>query len=118
MVDGSYRLVREACDRLHLRNAMHCFWEAPGVVFNADCVSAVRKAVEITGVDAMDIVSGAGHDACNVSSVAPTSMIFIPCEGGLSHNEAEAAAPMHVSCGGNILLHAILECAGNAGIRR
>jgi hypothetical protein len=66
---------------------MHCFWAAPGVVFDSDCIAAVRSAVVATGYDTMDMVSDAGHDACNVSSAVPTSMIFIPCEGGLSPNE-------------------------------
>ena len=55
------------------------------------------------------MVSGAGHDACNVASAAPTSMIFIPCEGGLSHNEAENVDPGHVTAGANVLLGAMLE---------
>jgi N-carbamoyl-L-amino-acid hydrolase len=111
LVADSCRLVKQACDKLQLAHSMHCFWEAAGVSFNVDCINAVRTAVESTGYNAMDIVSGAGHDACNVSSVAPTSMIFIPCEGGLSHNEAEAARPEHVTAGANVLLHAILERA-------
>jgi len=39
----------------------------------------------------MDIVSGAGHDACYVSRVAPTAMVFVPCKDGISHNEIEDA---------------------------
>ena len=40
---------------------------------------------------AMPIISGAGHDACYMSRVAPTGMVFIPCEDGISHNEIENA---------------------------
>jgi N-carbamoyl-L-amino-acid hydrolase len=58
------------------------------------------------------MVSGAGHDACNVAGLAATSMIFIPCEGGLSHNEAENATPEHITAGANVLLGALLELAG------
>jgi len=47
--------------------------------------------------------------------VVPASMIFIPCEGGLSHNEAENAAPEDIEAGGNVLLHAMIERAGSAG---
>ena len=90
---------------------MECFWEAPGVEFDADCINAVRTAVATTGYDSMEIVSGAGHDACNVAAVVPTSMIFIPCKDGLSHNEAESAEPADVEAGGNVLLHAILDRA-------
>ena len=57
----------------------------------------------------MEMISGAGHDACNIAAVAPIAMIFIPCEDGLSHNEAENIRPDHAAAGANILLDAILE---------
>jgi N-carbamoyl-L-amino-acid hydrolase len=57
------------------------------------------------------MVSGAGHDSVYVSRVAPTGMIFVPCEGGLSHNEAENAKPEELEAGCNVLLHAMLERA-------
>jgi N-carbamoyl-L-amino-acid hydrolase len=55
------------------------------------------------------MVSGAGHDACNVASVVPTAMIFVPCKGGISHNEAESAEPEHLEAGANVLLNALIE---------
>ena len=57
------------------------------------------------------MVSGAGHDACQVCLVAPTSMIFVPCAGGLSHNEEESAEPDDLEAGCNVLLHAMLKLA-------
>jgi N-carbamoyl-L-amino-acid hydrolase len=60
----------------------------------------------------MDIVSGAGHDACYVARVAPTAMIFVPCESGISHNEIENAEPVHLESGANVLLSAVLDTAG------
>ena len=47
----------------------------------------------------MDIVSGAGHDACYVSRVAPTAMIFVPCKDGISHNEIEDANKADIGAG-------------------
>ena len=61
------------------------------------------------------MVSGAGHDACNLAAKMPTSMIFVPCEGGLSHNEVEVITPEQAEAGANVLLHAMLERAGLAG---
>lgn len=81
------------------------------IQFDRGCIAAVRDAAERLGYAHMDVVSGAGHDSVYISQVAPTSMIFIPCEGGLSHAEAENAEPEHVTTGGNVLLHAILERA-------
>ena len=62
-------------------------------------------------MNAMEIVSGAGHDAVYVSRVAPTGMIFVPCENGISHNEVENATPDDIGAGCDVLLHAMLERA-------
>jgi N-carbamoyl-L-amino-acid hydrolase len=74
-------------------------------------VSAVRAAAEGLGLAAIDMVSGAGHDSCNVSAVVPTAMVFVPCAGGLSHNEAESATAADLTAGANVLLHAMLALA-------
>jgi N-carbamoyl-L-amino-acid hydrolase len=84
------------------------------VNFDADCVRAVRGAAERLGLAHRDIISGAGHDACYMSRVAPTGMIFVPCEGGLSHNEIENATTADLAAGCDVLLHAILDRAGIA----
>jgi N-carbamoyl-L-amino-acid hydrolase len=83
-------------------------WSCAPVVFDPACVGAVRAAVERLGHHAADIVSGAGHDSVYVSRVAPSGMIFIPCEGGISHNEAENITPAQALAGANVLLHAVL----------
>ena len=56
-----------------------------------------------------DMVSGAGHDACYVARVAPTTMIFVPCKGGISHNEEESATREECAAGAQVLLNAVLE---------
>ena len=72
------------------------------------CVGAVREAAANLGYGHLEMVSGAGHDSVYVARVAPTAMIFVPCAGGLSHNEAESAAPEDLEAGANVLLHAVL----------
>ncbi len=89
------------------------FYYAP-IHFEDSCIDAVRKGTEECGYSAREIVSGAGHDACYMANVAPTSMIFIPCIDGISHNEVEDAKPEWVTAGGEVLLRAILEKAGHA----
>lgn len=74
-------------------------------------VGAVRDAAGALGYTQRDIVSGAGHDAVYVARVAPTAMIFVPCEGGISHNEIENATPQDLAAGCNVLLHAALSRA-------
>ncbi len=87
-------------------------WYASPVNFDEGCIEAVRKAAKVLGANSMEMFSGAGHDAVYVSKVAPTSMIFIPCKDGLSHNELESAKKEDVEAGTNVLLHAVLEMAG------
>ena len=89
-------------------------WEKPPIEFDAGCVDAVREAAAGMGYDHRDIVSGAGHDACQVCEVAPTGMIFVPCEDGISHNEIESATPEDLEMGCNVLLHAMLAMAGGS----
>jgi len=84
----------------------------PPCHFDARCVGAVRAAAAQLGYRNMDIVSGAGHDAVYIAGVAPTAMIFVPCEGGISHNEIENAKPDDLAAGCNVLLQAVLATAG------
>ncbi|WP_417241302.1 Zn-dependent hydrolase [Celeribacter sp.] len=79
--------------------------------FDETLVGAVRSAAERLGYSHMDIISGAGHDACWINDVAPTAMIMCPCVDGLSHNEAEDISPEWAAAGTNVLLHAVLETA-------
>ena len=81
------------------------------VAFDARCVESVRSAAKALGLSQRDIFSGAGHDACNVSHLAPTGMIFVPCEGGISHNEKENAKPEDIAAGCDVQLQAMTEWA-------
>ncbi|MEA3025170.1 MAG: beta-ureidopropionase / N-carbamoyl-L-amino-acid hydrolase [Alphaproteobacteria bacterium] len=97
------------CEPLGLNFAEQRIWDQPAVRFHADCVAAVRHAAELAGYSARDIVSGAGHDAAYVSRVAPAAMIFVPCRGGISHNEAEFSSKEQCAKGAQVLLQAVLD---------
>ena len=103
------------CEALSSKNNIEILaneiWHIPPVKFDSDCIAAVNNAANNLGYRNQRMVSGAGHDACQVCSIVPTSMIFVPCEGGLSHNEEESATPEDLEAGCNVLLHAMLEMA-------
>jgi len=101
--------LREICDPLGLDVASSRIWDQPPVRFDAECVASVRRATAISGFSAREIVSGAGHDAAYVSRVAPTAMIFVPCRGGISHNEAEFSSKEQCAAGAQVLLQAVLD---------
>ena len=83
----------------------------PPLDFDPACVNAVRDGAQALGLSHMDIVSGAGHDAIFVAELGPAGMIFVPCEGGISHNEIENAAPDDLAAGCAVLLRAMLNAA-------
>ncbi|HJQ60355.1 MAG TPA: Zn-dependent hydrolase [Vineibacter sp.] len=86
-------------------------WYFSPTPFDPACVAAVRAAAAKAGMAHMDIVSGAGHDACYVAKVAPTGMIFVPCKDGISHNEVEDARKEDIAAGCQILLQAMVARA-------
>jgi N-carbamoyl-L-amino-acid hydrolase len=103
--------AEEACKANGLEMDFKEIWYSPPVKFNADCVAAVKQGAEELGFPAMPIISGAGHDACYINRVAPTAMVFIPCENGISHNEVENATKGDCAAGCDVLLRAIVERA-------
>jgi len=92
--------------------------EFPPQPFDARCIAAVRHAADKLGLTHKPVISGAGHDAVYMARVAPTAMVFVPCVGGISHNESEDCKPEWVRNGANVLLHAVLEAAGIIGAGR
>ena len=115
VLDGMEKAFRqiaaEECERVGLTHSIREEWRLPPVPFDPLCINAVRHAIKQLDYPAMEMVSGAGHDAGYLAGVAPTGMIFVPCEKGLSHNEAEYATPEDLEAGANVLLHAMLDLA-------
>lgn len=83
----------------------------PPVDFDLSCIDLVRDGCKKLHYSHRDMLSGAGHDACYIARVAPTSMIFVPCAGGISHNEEESAEADDLAAGCNVLLHTVLARA-------
>ncbi len=101
--------LTDVCDPLGLVVVMQKIWHQPEVHFDPACISAVRRAAALSGYSARDVVSGAGHDAAYIARVAPTAMIFVPCRGGISHNEAEFSSKEQCAAGAQVLLQAVLD---------
>ena len=52
--------------------------------------------------------SGAGHDGMALIDIAPIGMLFVRCEGGISHNPAEAVTLEDVATGLRVFARFIL----------
>ena len=105
------RIVAESSTSTGLGIEIEELSDTPAVSFDAGCIESVRRAAEVVGAPAREMISGAGHDAMQLARIAPTCMIFIPCEDGLSHNELENITPEDAAAGANVLLHAVLDQA-------
>lgn len=93
---------------------------SPATHFHGDCITCVQAAgrdlcgdatVENNDVGAWGklMTSGAGHDSVYTNMRCPTSMIFVPCRDGVSHNPAEFSTPQACADGANVLLGAVLR---------
>lgn len=114
-LDGMRATIEKRAAEISAELGVGCAVEAVGhfdpVTFDPTLVGRVRGAAEKLGYSHMNIISGAGHDACWAAKVAPSTMVMCPCVGGLSHNEAEEISKDWAAAGCDVLLHAVVETA-------
>jgi len=114
-LDGDLRAaVAEIEARRKVEVKLDLIWRKPPTRFDAKLVDAVENAAGALGYSHRRITSGAGHDACNLSTKIPAAMVFIPCKDGVSHNELEDATQADCAAGANVLMHTVLALAGVA----
>ncbi|MFL6602823.1 MAG: Zn-dependent hydrolase [Steroidobacteraceae bacterium] len=113
MIAAFRALVGSVASRHDIRARIEQVWHMPPTAFDPQLVASVEAAAGSLGLSCQRMVSGAGHDSLHTAQFAPTAMIFVPCAGGLSHNEAEEASPADLVAGANVLLHAALAAAND-----
>lgn len=99
------------CDEIGVGCAVEAVGHFDPVTFDPELVGNVRKAAEELGYSHMNLISGAGHDACWAAKVAPATMVMCPCVKGISHNEAEEISKEWATAGAEVLFRAVLETA-------
>jgi N-carbamoyl-L-amino-acid hydrolase len=118
IMDALDRDLREAAAEIAARRkvevALDLVWRKPPTHFHPQLVDTVENATKALGYTHRRITSGAGHDACNLNTVMPAAMIFVPCKDGISHNELEDATQADCAAGANVLMHTVLALAGVA----
>jgi acetylornithine deacetylase/succinyl-diaminopimelate desuccinylase-like protein len=74
--------------------------DAPATPCAASLQAQLAAAVQACGVNPFHLASGAGHDAMAMAALCPVGMLFVRCEGGISHtpdeNISEADAELAV----------------------
>ncbi len=91
----------------HVRQLLH----DPSLIFPPEIRDVLWQATERLGYSAMDIASGASHDARHLHSFCPSGMIFTPCKDGISHHPAESVEPGDAIASANVLAQALLRLA-------
>lgn len=118
-LNGMVARFEEEAPKLCEALGVELSWEIVGQfdppAFDETCVGMIREAAERLGYSHIDIISGAGHDACWINRVAPTAMVMCPCVDGLSHNEAEEITKDWARAGADVLFHAVVEKAEIVG---
>ena len=77
--------------------------------FTPELIEIVANSVSARGLTGKRMLSGAGHDACQLAAVMPTTMIFIPCDKGISHAEDEDITQEWSANGAQVLLRTVLD---------
>lgn len=102
-------LVKKTATERKLESHVTDIWLSPAIPFNPDCIDLVRESVSELDFTSLEMISGAGHDAIHLAKHCPTTMIFIACKDGISHNEAESITQHDAANGADVLLHTILK---------
>lgn len=74
----------------------------------------IAAAAKELGLSYRSMPSGAGHDAQDMTHLAPTGMIFVPSAQGISHSPKEYTSPQDMANGANVLLRTVLAIDGGA----
>jgi len=109
-VEGALQKAIEQAKRERTVNAVVETLETrPAAPMAPPLRKAIRRAITGLGQQAMDVASGAGHDAMCLARIAPAAMIFVPSIGGLSHVGEERTSEADLRLGVEALAAAIIE---------
>jgi N-carbamoyl-L-amino-acid hydrolase len=113
VLDARAARIEQVCRRLAGACAVRITetFNRPPCAFPATIVDAVESAAQDLGLAYMRLPSGAFHDANFIADVAPTGMVFVPCEKGISHSPAENAKPEDLAAGARVLAAALVTLA-------
>lgn len=95
--------MQETAANLRLDIAFSMERRTPAAALDADMNRMLEAICQLRGVPNLRLCSGAGHDTQVLSAVCPSTLIFVPSVGGVSHSPDEYTEPGDLSLGVEIL---------------
>jgi len=108
MTDALNSALNETAEKYDVEVVSKQELDSATINFTPELIQVVEQAALVSGKTSKRMISGAGHDACQLSAVMPTTMIFIPCDKGISHAENEAITQDWAADGAQVLVEAVL----------
>ena len=113
MTDALNGTLKETADKFGVEVVSKQELDSGTINFTPALIDTVEQSAMACGMSSKRMISGAGHDACQLSAVMPTTMIFIPCDKGISHAENEAITQEWAADGAQVLVETVLALDSN-----
>ncbi|MDX9864909.1 MAG: Zn-dependent hydrolase [Anaerolineaceae bacterium] len=104
-------LVSKLSEKHQLKYDIQVLSDSPAVITATRMRKAIEKGIEKSGLDQMDLVSWAVHDALALSKVTDVGMIFVRCLDGRSHCPEEFVSPEDIADGTAVFANTLIELA-------
>ena len=101
--------IAEICARRGVRWTLETINANPPATCAAALVDAIEHVCRTHDIASRRMISRAYHDSLFMAQICPTTMIFIPCRGGVSHRPDEYASPEDIATGVAVLAHTLAQ---------
>jgi N-carbamoyl-L-amino-acid hydrolase len=105
------RSIPEICRRRGVEFQLECVNADAPATCDSDLVRTVLAVCRELPLAAREMVSRAYHDSLFMARICPTTMIFIPCRGGVSHRPDEYSSPDQIRAGVQVLAQTLARLA-------
>jgi ureidoglycolate amidohydrolase len=101
----------EICKRRGVTLRMERLNVDPPAKCDSNLVTCISDICRRLGISHQRMISRAYHDSLFMAQICPTTMIFIPCRGGVSHRPDEFSSPEQIGTGVQVLAETLAELA-------
>src|SRR5690554_6681569 len=117
--DQTLKQIQQAFEALCHERHVTCSWTE---IHNAPAVQCAQWMQELQAqvredmhLEAVTLMSGAGHDAMAIADITDVAMYFVRCKGGVSHHPAESVMVEDVALAIEALNKTLVRIAQNTG---